>query len=242
MTQSDDARLGTPVPDWRPPPRPDPHLVLDGRYVRLEPLSADRHAAVLHQAFDGHEAVWDYMPYGPFSSASLYHRWVREVEAQPDPFFLAIYDKDQACWGGVASYLRTNPDAGTIEVGHIAMSPRLQRTRAATEAMALMMQHAFELGYRRYEWKCNALNLPSRRAAQRLGFSFEGVFRQAAVIKDRNRDTAWFATIDSEWPALNEAFRVWLDPSSFDADGRQKERLGNLTQLVRVSDDPALPR
>ena len=240
MTATDDARLGTPVPNWTPPPRPDPELRLEGRYVRLEALRADEHAALLYRAFDGQDVVWDYMPYGPFSSASLYHRWVREVEEQPDPFFLAIYDKDQQCWGGVASYLRVKPDAGSIEVGHIAMAPVLQRTRAATEAMGLMMQYAFEAGYRRYEWKCNALNLASRRAAQRLGLSYEGVFRQAVVIKERNRDTAWFAAIDSEWPALSEAFNAWLDPSNFDADRRQKERLGDLTRLIRVADDPAL--
>jgi RimJ/RimL family protein N-acetyltransferase len=133
-----------------------------------------------------------------------------------------------------------NPQAGSIEVGHINYAPALQRTRAGTEAMYLMMRWAFEAGYRRYEWKCNALNLGSRRAAQRLGFSYEGVFRQAAVIKGRNRDTAWFAAIDSEWPALREAFEAWLSPSNFDADGQQKERLGDLTRLVRVASDPAL--
>jgi hypothetical protein len=129
---------------------------------------------------------------------------------------------------------------GSIEVGHINYAPALQRTRAATEAMYLMMRWAFEAGYRRYEWKCNALNLGSRRAAERLGLSYEGVFRQAAVVKGRNRDTAWFAAIDSEWPALREAFEAWLAPTNFDAEGRQRERLGDLTRLVRVSSDPAL--
>ena len=129
---------------------------------------------------------------------------------------------------------------GTIEVGHINLAPELQRSRAATEAMFLMMEWAFSAGYRRYEWKCDALNLPSRRAAQRLGFSYEGLFRQAAVVKGRNRDTAWFACIDTDWPALREAYRAWLDPSNFDADGRQRESLSDLTRLVRVSSDPGL--
>ena len=237
---TDDARLGAPVPGWTPPARPDPAMRLEGAYARLEPLDADAHAALLYRAFDGHDDVWDYMPYGPFSSAAQYHRWARDAAGQPDPFFLAIYDKDQKRWGGVASYLRVDPDAGSIEVGHIAMAPLLQKTRAATEAMALMMRWAFEAGYRRYEWKCNALNMPSRRAAQRLGFSYEGVFRQATVIKGRNRDTAWFAAIDREWPALSEAFRVWLAPENFDGEGRQQERLGDVTALVRVASDPAL--
>jgi len=238
--QRDEARLGARVPNWTAPVSPAGELILDGRYARLEALDADRHAALIYRAFDGQDAVWDYMPYGPFSSAAQYHRWVRDAAGQPDPFFLAIYDKDQERWGGVASYLRVKPEAGSIEVGHIAMAPLLQRTRAATEAMALMMRWAFQAGYRRYEWKCNALNLASRRAAQRLGLSYEGVFRQAAVIKGRNRDTAWFAAIDSEWPALSEAYRVWLDPTNFDKDGRQIERLSDVTALVRVASDPVL--
>ena len=231
--------LGFPVPDWRAPASPQGD-VLEGRYARLEPLSAEKHAALLYRAFDGQDHVWDYMPYGPFSSASQYHRWVRDHENRPDPFFYAIYNIESGAWEGVASFLRVAPDAGSIEVGHINFSPALQRTRAATEAMYLMMGWAFDAGYRRYEWKCNALNTGSRRAAQRLGFSFEGVFRQAAVIKGRNRDTAWFATIDREWPALKEAFEAWLSPGNFDASGLQHERLADLTRLVRVASDPAL--
>jgi len=237
---TDDDRLGAQVPNWTAPAAPDDTLTLEGRFVRLEPLRAETHAALLYRAFDGHDAVWDYMPYGPFSSASQYHRWVRDTEAQSDPMFLAIFDKDSGKWGGVASYLRIKPDSGSIEVGHIAMAPVLQRTRAATEALYLTMKWAFDAGYRRFEWKCNALNMASRRAAQRLGLSYEGVFRQATVIKGRNRDTAWFAAIDSEWPALNEAFEMWLAPSNFDAEGQQVERLSDLTRLVRVASDPAL--
>jgi len=181
------------------------------------------------------------MPYGPFSSASQYHRWVRDHAELTDPCFYAIKNLESGGWEGVASYLRIAPEAGSIEVGHISLSPALQRTRAATESMYLMMAWAFDAGYRRYEWKCNALNLASRRAAQRLGLSYEGVFRQAAVVKGRNRDTAWFAAIDAEWPALKEAYATWLSPSNFDAEGRQRESLADMTSLVRAREDPALP-
>ena len=146
-----------------------------------------------------------------------------------DPLFHAIIDSATGKAIGVASYLRIDPASGSIEVGHINYSPLLQRTPAATEAMYLMMQRVFELGYRRYEWKCDALNARSRAAAQRYGFSFEGVFRQATVYKGRNRDTAWYAAIDQEWPALQAAFLQWLDPANFDQDGRQRVRLADLT-------------
>jgi len=214
--------------------------ILEGRYARLEPLSAEAHAALLYQAYAGADQVWDYLPYGPFSSAALYHRWVREMVRGDDPFFYAVRDLETGLYGGVASFLRIAPQAGSIEVGHINFAPALQQTRASTEAMYLMMRWVFEVGYRRYEWKCDTLNLPSRRAAQRLGFSYEGVFRQALVVKGRNRDTAWFAAIDKEWPALREAYSAWLNPANFDTAGRQIERLGDLTRLVRISSDPAL--
>ena len=230
---------GPVIRNWHLPPAPG-GAVLDGRYARLERLSADIHAALLYRAFDGHDWVWDYMPVGPFASASQFHRWMREATARDDMLFYAIYDKEAGAWGGFAAFLRIKPAAGSIEVGFINMAPQLQRTRAATESMFLMMQWAFEAGYRRYEWKCDALNRPSRRAAQRLGLSYEGIFRQAAVVKGRNRDTAWFAAIDSEWPALREAFRFWLDPSNFSPGGIQKERLSDLTALVRAADDPDL--
>jgi RimJ/RimL family protein N-acetyltransferase len=235
----DEKTLGRKVEGWSPPPRPD-LAEIKGSRIRLERLNADAHAADLHRAFSGHDALWDFMPYGPFTSASAYHRWGKDMSAQSDPMFFVLRDAATGHCGGVASYLRITPDAGSIEVGHICIAPELQRGVAATEAMFLMMAWAFAAGYRRYEWKCNALNFASRRAAQRLGFSFEGVFRQAAVIKGRNRDTAWFSVIDSEWPALSEAFRVWLSPDNFDAKGRQRERLSDLTGLVRASDDPAL--
>ncbi|SEK41261.1 Protein N-acetyltransferase, RimJ/RimL family [Roseovarius nanhaiticus] len=232
---------GPVIKGWTPPPLPERRAMM-GRYARLEPLGAEAHAALLFRAYDGHDEVWDYMPAGPFASSAQFHRWMRDITASPDYVFFAIYDTKAEAYGGFASYLRVQPSAGSIEVGYIAMAPRLQRTIAATEAMYLMMKWAFQAGYRRYEWKCDALNLPSRRAAERLGFSYEGVFRQATVVKGRNRDTAWFAAIDAEWPALDEAFRLWLDPSNFDAQDRQRSSLSDLTRLVRVASDPALRR
>jgi len=234
-----DELLGTPVPDWTPPPASTGE-VLEGQYVRLERMDPDNHAADLFRAYGGHDRLWDYMPYGPFSSASAYHRWTKESACGDDPLFYVMRDKATGHCSGVASYLRITPAAGSIEVGHICLSPEISQTRAWTEAMYLMMDWAFRNGYRRYEWKCNALNLASRRAAQRLGFSYEGIFRQAVVIKGRNRDTAWFAMIDSEWPALQEAYRSWLSPRNFDENGHQRERLSDLTRLVRVADDPGL--
>lgn len=229
--------IGAEVPGWRPPPRPA-RQGLGGTHVALEPLDADLHAADLHRAFSGHDGLWDWMPYGPFASAAGYHRWIREAGMGTDPLFFALRDRATGHCGGVAAWLRIAPEAGTVEVGHICLSPALARSRAATEAMVLMMQAAFALGYRRYEWKCNALNLPSRRAAQRLGFSFEGVHRQAAVVKGRNRDTAWFSILDGEWPALAEAYAAWLSPANFDREGRQRERLSDLTALTRPTRDP----
>ncbi len=231
--------LGAEVQGWVAPRRPDA-AVIAGTHVQLERLDADAHAADLHRAFAGHDALWDYMPYGPFTSAAAYHRWVRDTAMGDDPVFYAIRDLATGRCGGVASYLRIAPDVGSIEVGHICIAPEMQRGRAVTEAMFRMMEWAFDAGYRRYEWKCNALNLGSRRAAMRLGFSYEGIFRQAAIVKGRNRDTAWFAVIDKEWSALQAAYAAWLAPSNFDADGRQRERLFDLTRLVRVADDPGV--
>ncbi len=230
-------KFGAVVPGWTAVPRPsaDP---LQGRYARLEALDADAHAADLYRAFSADDAVWDYLPYGPFTSASAYHRWVRDTATGADPMFYAIRDLATGHCGGVASYLRITPEHGTIEVGHINLSPELSRTRAATEAMFLMMDWAFAAGYRRYEWKCDALNLPSRRAAQRYGFSYEGIFRQAAVVKGRNRDTAWFAIIDKDWPGVREAFRLWLTPANFDGAAGQRERLSDLTRLTGRVPDP----
>jgi RimJ/RimL family protein N-acetyltransferase len=213
---------------------------MGGRHVRLERLDAARHSAELHAANVASDAIWDYLPYGPFAREDDYRAWAMGMQGLPDPFFYALRDLRTGLCGGVASYLRITPAAGSIEVGHINLSPALQRSPAATEAMALMMGWAFEAGYRRYEWKCDALNLPSRRAAARLGLSFEGVFRQAAVVKGRNRDTAWFAAIDTEWPRLKSAFATWLDPANFDTNGRQRQSLSTLTAPILVARDPAL--
>lgn len=232
-------QFGAPLPGWTPPPRPE-FAVLEGRYVRLERLEADSHAADLHRAFSADDGIWDYLGYGPFGSTAAYHRWVKDHEDSRDPVFFALRDLATGHCGGVASFLRIAPEAGSIEVGHICLAPEMQRSPAATEMVFLMMGWAFDAGYRRFEWKCDSRNLPSRRAAQRFGFSFEGVFRQHLIVKGRNRDTAWFSVIDSEWPGLREAFRAWLAPSNFDAEGRQRERLGDLTGLVRAGGDPAL--
>jgi RimJ/RimL family protein N-acetyltransferase len=234
-----DRPLGPVVSNWTPPHAPKP-MILEGRTCRLEPLSAEKHAALLFNAFEGQDHLYDYMYAGPFHSAAQYHRWVKEMTSDPGNLFFAIYDTTKHAYLGVLSYLRIAPEAGSIEVGNINFSQGMQRSPVSTEAIYLTIKWAFEAGYRRFEWKCNALNAPSRRAAQRLGFSYEGVFRQAAVVKGRNRDTAWFAMIDAEWPSLKEAYRVWLDPANFDAQGKQRERLGDLTGLVRVASDPSL--
>ncbi len=226
--------IGDPVGDWTPPPAVTREHAprLAGAYCRLEPLDRQRHAADLFDANsrDGDGRMWTYLPYGPFGSLQEYGAWVDNVAAENDPLFFAVIDGGSGRATGVASYLRIDPPAGAIEVGHIAYSPLLQRTRAATEAMYLMMRLAFELGYRRYEWKCDALNAASRAAAERLGFSYEGIFRQARVYKGRNRDTAWYAVIDKEWPTLDWAFRRWLAPANFDADGRQRRSLRALAR------------
>ena len=207
-----------------------------GCFCRVEPLDVDRHARDLHNAnaLDADGRNWTYLPYGPFATFDAYLEWVGGAAASDDPFFHAIVDVATERAVGVASYLRIDPPAGSIEVGHIAYSPLLQRKPAGTEAMYLMMKRAFELGYRRYEWKCDSLNLASREAAERYGLSYEGVFRQARVNKGLNRDTAWYAAIDAEWPALDRAFRQWLDASNFDANGQQRTPLRALTRTILV--------
>lgn len=222
--------LGLPVTDWQPRPTP-PREVMAGRSCRLEPVDPVRHADALHRAnaLDREGAMWTYLPYGPFDSEAEYRAWMEKTCLGDDPQFFAIIDLHSNAPVGLAAYLRIDRANGVIEVGHLAYAPPLQRTRAATEAMYLMMSRAFALGYRRYEWKCNSLNHPSRAAAQRLGFSYEGTFRQAVVSKGRNRDTAWYSVIDSEWPALRAAFELWLAPENFDAMGRQRTGLSSLT-------------
>lgn len=231
------ARLGAPVTNWQPAARD--FAPLSGRYARLDPLTPG-HAGQLHAANSRNDAIWDYMSYGPFADAQNYAEWIAGITADPDCFFYAITDRETGRVCGVASYLRINPKAGSVEVGHIAYAPDLQKTRAGSEAMFLMMRQAFALGYRRYEWKCNALNLGSRRAAQRYGFSFEGVHRQADVVKGRNRDTAWFSILDSEWDGVRAAFETWLAPENFDAGGGQRQSLSSLTRAQLQMRDPAL--
>jgi RimJ/RimL family protein N-acetyltransferase len=219
--------VGGPVAGWTTRPRP-PHVSMNGRWCSLEPLDAARHAAALYEEYsvDAVGRDWTYLPYGPFVSADEYTAVVASVQSDRETLFYAIIDRATGRPLGVASYLRIDPAAGTIEVGHLKFSMRLQGTRLATEAMYLMMRHVFdELGYRRYEWKCDSLNAPSRAAAERLGFQYEGTFRQAMVVKGRNRDTAWFSVTDEEWPVLKQAFEAWLDPDNFDASANQRRRL-----------------
>jgi len=213
---------------WTPAARPARDAI-EGELVRLEPVDVERHEKDLYAAQAGAPEIWEYLPDGPFAGAADFHRWLVGRAASDDPLFYSIVDRASARALGMASYLRITPDHGVIEVGYIWYSPALQRTRMATEAMYVMARQVFDdLGYRRYEWKCNALNEPSRRAALRLGFTFEGVFRQHMVVKDRNRDTAWYSMLDSEWPAAKAAFEAWLRPENFDAGGRQLRALAEL--------------
>ena len=221
--------IGPPLPPgWQPPEHP-PREPMIGRFCRVEPLDAARHAADLYAANrdDTEGRMWTYLAYGPFNSLDEYRAWMETACRSADPLFHAVVDAATGRAAGVAAYLRIDRPNGVIEVGHIAYSARLQRTAAATEAMYLMMERAFALGYRRYEWKCDSLNAASRAAAQRLGFSFEGIFRQATHYKGRSRDTAWYSVIDGEWPALQAAFLRWLDPANFDENGRQRSRLSD---------------
>lgn len=220
--------IGPPVLGWTARPRPE-RTPMAGRRCRLEPLQASRHAAALHEAYsaDPDGRHWMYLPYGPFSSAESYAKWVRANESREDVIFFAIIELPSEHPVGVASYLDIQPAMGVVEVGHLRYAAALQRTPAATEAMYLMMRRALdELGYRRYEWKCDSHNAPSRRAAERLGFRYEGTFRQAVVMKNRNRDNAWFSITDSEWPAIRAALEAWLEPSNFDESGAQRRSLG----------------
>ena len=210
---------------------------MQGRFCRVEPLDPGRHGADLFAAnrHDADGRNWTYLNVGPFSRFEDYRAWLDAIAAKDDPLFHAIVDLATGKVVGVAAYMRIDRAHGVIEVGSINYSPLLQKTPAATEAMFLMMARVFdELGYRRYEWKCNSLNAPSRAAAARLGFKYEGQFRQAVVYKGRNRDTDWFSVIDGEWPALKRAYQAWLAPENFDAKGRQHRRLSDLISATRV--------
>jgi len=228
--------IGFPLPEWTARPRP-PRTAMEGHYCTVEPVEPARHAAELHTAYllDQEGRNWTYLPYGPFPRFEDYRAWLERACLVDDPLVHAIIERRSGRAVGVASLMRIDP-AGVIEVGGINYAPALQRTPAATEAMYLMMRRVFdELGYRRYEWKCDSLNAPSRGAAQRLGFRYEGMFRQATVYKARNRDTCWFSILDSEWPALKPAFARWLDPANFDAAGQQRQSLSSIRRELAAN-------
>jgi RimJ/RimL family protein N-acetyltransferase len=227
--------IGFPLEDWKPRSFP-PRSTIGGKYCRVEILDADKHAEELYSAYikDIEGRIWTYLPYGPFDQFEEYLAWMKKTCLGDDPLFHAIIDLKTNKAIGVASFLRIEPGVGVIEVGHINYSALLQKTPIATEAMYLMMRRVFdELGYRRYEWKCDSLNARSRKAAVRLGFVYEGIFRQATIYKSRNRDTAWYSIIDSEWPKLKQAFEEWLDAANFNGDGQQKKSLSGLIEQTR---------
>jgi len=228
--------IGDPVDDWSPPPPPGTP-VLAGRYCRLEPLS-ETHADALYRELhaDAADGRWTYMSVGPFPGPEEFAAYVRAVVGDPATAAFAILDPGTGAPRGHACYLRVSPATGSIEVGSIIYGPSLRRTPAATEAMYLMARHAFDLGYRRYEWKCDALNAASRSAALRLGFAYEGTWRNALVYKGRNRDTAWYAMTDADWRVLRPAYERWLDPANF-ADGSQRTALSELTAKARATLD-----
>ena len=222
-------KKGEVVSGFKVPPHPK-GISIDGKLVSIKPLIANEFAEELFMAnaLDKEGINWEYLPYGPFENLSDYIDWIQSFEEHNDPVFFAIISKKLKKAIGIASYLRINPNDGLIEVGHINYSPLLQRTTEGTEAMFLMMQWAFDNGYRRYEWKCNALNMRSRKAAQRLGFSYEGVFRQMTISKGRNRDTAWFAIIDKDWQVIEKCFHQFL--SDINLDEKSKYSLSSLTK------------
>lgn len=212
---------------WNGAPRPE-RRVLDGRYARLEPLNPARHGADLLASAQapGGEARFRYLFETPPATAAEFGAWLEKAAASPDPLFFAVIDKATGRAEGRQALMRIDPVHGVIEIGNILWGPAIAGTRVATEALYLFARHAFEdLGYRRFEWKCHNGNAPSKKAAERFGFTFEGVFRQHMVTKGANRDTAWFSMIDGEWPGLAARYAAWLDPANFGAEGRQKRRL-----------------
>jgi len=208
----------------------------EGDTVRLERLDASRHASEMYASVKGADELWQFLPYGPFDTEKAFTEWVAECAASKDPLFYAIVDRTSNVALGQGSLMRMAPQHGVIEVGHLLFTPRLQRTRQATEAIYLWARYAFDdLGNRRLEWKCNALNLPSRRAAERFGFTFEGQFRRHMVVKGRNRDTAWYSITDDEWPTRRAAFEAWLATDNFDASGRQRRSLADIRQGIQTA-------
>ena len=224
--------IGFPVADWQACEHPR-GAIMRGKLCRLEPVDVDKHAGDLFAAFiqDQDHRNWTYLPYGPFATEEELRNWMSSACLGDDPCFFSITDLATEKTVGIASYLRIEPGAGVIEVGHIHFSPLMQGKPISTEAMYLMMRQVFDVwGYRRYEWKCDALNGPSCAAAQRLGMMFEGIFRQAIMYKQRNRDTAWYSILDREWPTARTVFESWLDAENFDAEGRQQTSLSQTMQ------------
>ena len=233
--------IGAPVPGWNGAKAPG-REPLEGRYCRIEPVNVERHAADLYDAYssapDGRD--WTYLTIGPFDSLDAFREHLTRAAASTDPLHYAVIDLATGKAVGTLALMRIDRANGVIEVGHVTYSPRLKRTRIATDAMFLLMKHVFdELGYRRFEWKCDSLNAPSRAAALRYGFTFEGIFRQAIVYRERNRDTAWFSIIDSEWPALRSSYTRWLDAGNFDARGQQVERLDLIARQQAAASEGA---
>ncbi|MEM7076317.1 MAG: GNAT family protein [Pseudomonadota bacterium] len=227
--------VGDPLPEgWAPPPGPS-RVTLTGRTVKVVPLSAEAHGSDLFDAFQKDEtgAGWTYMANGPYDTLDDFMTWLTGAEASPDPMFFAYLDAETGKAIGYGSLMRIDSPMAAIEIGNIRMSPLLQRTPMSTEAIHLKAQYVFDLGYRRFEWKCDHLNAPSRSAADRLGFVYEGIFRKAMHYKGRSRDTAWYSITDDEWPAIQEAQRTWLAADNFDSDGTQKQRLADLVKAAR---------
>lgn len=222
----------TDLSAWTPRPRPE-RKVLEGRYVRLEPLSAKAHGDGLFDAARAEAERFRWLFEESPQSRDAFQPWLEKVEASDDPLFFTVVDKASGKVAGRQTLMRIDPAFGVIEIGNILWGPLVARRPAATEAQFLFAQYVFdELGYRRYEWKCNNRNEPSKRAAERFGFSFEGIFRQHMVVKGENRDTAWYSIIDTEWPALKQAYQGWLHPDNFDSDGNQKRRLEDLRKSL----------
>lgn len=220
--------VGEHLQEWSPPDYPV-RVAVQGARVELVPLSWAEHGTALFEELEvAPDSIWTYMTFGPFRDLGEFEAALRQLDDYPQviPYALVVDGRPL----GFACYLRIKPEQGVIEVGSIVLSPRLQRTTEATEALYLMIRHAFDIGYRRVEWKCDDLNTPSRTAAERLGFAYEGTFRQATHYKGRNRDTAWYAMIDRDWPRLDQAFRQWLEPDNFDAAGAQKRALSEIRE------------
>lgn len=227
--------IGAPVPGWQPRPAPSA-VTLEGTYCRIEPLDAQRHAQDLYEAYRAapDDRDWTYLSVGPFAEIEAFRSHAEAAARSTDPMHFAVVDRKTGKAVGTLALMRIEPKSGVVEVGFVTFSPLLKRTPLSTEAQYLLMAYVFdELGYRRYEWKCDSLNAPSRKAAERLGFQFEGVFRQAVVYKGRSRDTAWFSILDSEWPAQKQAFQAWLAADNFDEQGRQRDSLDALRRRDR---------